>query len=711
MRKWISILLVVVSPSLAASDSAIVRAGEHPTFTRLVVDISPNAEWDIKRNNDGYDINIPNAGDFDTSVVFDRIPTTRVSSLESVAEGGGLKLGTNCDCHVTAFKWRADKLVVDINDGPGKKDSPFEARMAPQTQALPLMVLNPPRDFQISVPTEKPEEIASQIVEQNALSALEKIVVESLARGASQGLLSPAKKLSMPDGISSAADAQTILADGLDQPGLLAHTSIDLGKVGAEDPLQTSDAQCQSSNFFAVSEWGSNSGLYGTIAPLRENLTGELGEPDHDAINQLARAYLHFGFGREAKGILSLDDENSQERMVLEAMASVIDGDTLETDVFSEQIDCNGPSAFWAFLSREAGSAKKGNRDAILNTFRNLPIALQSHFAPRLSKRFLDVGDPDAAEMAFSIENFVESGSIESRLAKADLQSAIGSEGDKVASLDEMIENDTRMTPEALLEFFRLSMEAGAQIDDDIMALAEILRFENAGSSLEVGLATAQVDAYLANGSEAAAFDLLSEVEELIPTDVKNELEAKAIRIAASTRNVEGFLDLAFSEIVKESDPATQNIVVKRLLEIGLAERATVLLGSDAIGDAMMERRYLRAEAALELGNFEEAIQQIAGLSTERANVLREQTSASAEQSDILDEVSIGDDWRQGNWARLSVSDDPLLQSVSNSILENTLVNEAPDEPLAYGRELIAQSEKTRALLDEVLDRYTPVSQ
>lgn len=710
MRKWLIIMLLSFSPGIVMSEGGSVRAGEHEGFTRLVIDIQPSTEWSIMRNVQGYEIKIPEAGVFDTSAVFGRIPTTRIYSLDSEPDGEGLLVGTNCECHITAFKWRADKLVVDINDGPGKADSPFEVRaVRPVIDVpLPLVVPQPARDLQVSATREVSTTEQVNVVETGALSALEKIVVESLARGAAQGLLTPATDLkrSASEGLSTAGINNVIIGSGR-QPGLLAHTSIDLGKVGADDLISTPGIACASDSLFSVSDWGGVGGFFEFIAPLREGLTNELGAADHNGANRLAKAYLYFGFGREAKAVLALDDVNSQERLTLRAIASVIDGDQLEADIFSNQLDCDGPVAFWAFISRPKGVTKKGNRDTILNAFRNLPEGLQSHLAPRLSSRFLEVGDPEAAELAFSIKN----STVESKLAEADLQAAINGERAKATSLEDLLGQDVRMTPEALLEYLQSSNESGRYVDAEAMALAEILRFENAGRPIEAQLSLAQITAYLNDRDEADAFELMSEVKDLITPDDMRSAENQAIIIATADREMDAFLALAFSEMVEQADAAAQNAVAERLLKIGMPERASILIEGSAAGEAMMNRRYLRADAAVELGDFQGAIQSIAGLSTDRAKELRDRAAMSAESLNILGEVSVGNDWRLGNWARLSTSDDALLKSVSSSILAAPPTNSSPAEPLAFGKELISQSEQTRALLDQVLNRYAPVSQ
>ncbi len=142
---------------------------------------------------------------------------------------------------------------------------------------------------------------------------------------------------------------------------------------------------------------------------------------------------------------------------------------------------------------------------------------------------------------------------------------------------------------------------------------------------------------------------------------------------------------------------------------LGLPERAMEIIAGQAVGSAMMERRYLRSSAALEIGDPEAAIGELLGLTTARAEKIRSQAELVLAGQDTISAVAQGNDWRMGNWTQLAKGDDTLLQDVSRSVLSEVNIPAGGEQPLADGRRLLAQSADMRNLLDEILSRFEAV--
>jgi hypothetical protein len=320
--------------------------------------------------------------------------------------------------------------------------------------------------------------------------------------------------------------------------------------------------------------------------------------------------------------------------------------------------------------------------------------------------RFIDVGDFGSAETAMSIDTYIANDTIEASLAKTDLQAEIGEPRSADEELVHLIATDVRMTPEGLTNYFEEAAKDGAAISGEALALADILRFEYSGKAVAARLAAAQVDALLSVHLAEQAIAILTEEKSAIePVELKRLMTA-AIVEASLTYADSQFLSLAFSSKVDQVEPRAQNALAKRLLGFDLPERAAQLLVGPAIGEDMSERRYLRATAAIELGDPSSAIQSIAGMTTATAIELRQRAGNFDTEEFAHVESAIGNDWRLGNWAALSQGTDELLQSVSLAVLKDEPFDESPVAPLARSRELLEDSRQTRLLMESVLTRF-----
>tara|TARA_R110002110_G_scaffold6202_5_gene31215 strand:- start:4082 stop:6217 length:2136 start_codon:yes stop_codon:yes gene_type:complete len=709
MMRWVFCFLAVTYGTVIYGAPAVVRSGDHPEFVRLVVDIPVGSDWKVGRVADGYAVQVEGVSEFDTSGVFSRISTARIRSLKNEQEQSRLVLFSDCDCNATAFLWKPDKLVIDINDGPARPDSKFEEVLdreveEPTRPILPILTDVRPLAMRPEVRPIPIVDFASALENRTELNALEQVIVESLARGATQGLLAPSDNLQL----SRAVPAQLDSHFARNEPGLLTRTSIDLGAERATTDINMPET-CLPESYFAVGNWADGPPYAERTAQARARIAGEFDRIDPSAVVQLAKSYIVFGFGREARNALKIDGENSQEREILSVMGAIIDGDLIEPDGLSAQLGCSGPAALWALLAQNRPTKVEIDRNGILREFRALPAQLRNHLGPKLSNRFRARGDFEAAEMVISNKVNGSDTTFEAAIAQTELLSEMGKTDEAAEAFAFLAATDSRMTPSALIDYLTLAVETDANIDSEAIALGDILRFESKGGEIVGELAVAQVRAHIAVDDLRAAFRLLSDEAGAIGNERVDELTSGAV-IAATTRYEDtAFLELAFSTTLESVSPEAENAVAARLLTLGLPERAMEIIGGQAVGSAMMERRYLRSSAALEIGDAEAAIDELLGLSTERAEKIRGQAELVLAGQDTISAVAQGDDWKLGNWTTLARGDDALLQDVSRSVLSEVNIPTDGEQPLADGRRLLAQSADMRNLLDEILLRFVAV--
>lgn len=706
MIRWFVLILASTMAPVLSAEPVSIRSGEHASFVRLVIDTPVGADWKVGRVDNGFAIEIEGVSAFDTSTVYARISDSRIRGISVSPELSRLVLRSDCECHAKGFLWKPDKLVVDVIDGPGNGNDFLDKEIIAETPdlVLPLLPIPDARNPRDEVNSNDALNFEAAATEDAQLNVLEKIVVESLARAATQGLLAPAESLQSILGDTVQFDLHVLR----NEPGLVAHTSIDDGALLANEDV-VADAECLSSDYFTASEWAEGSPYSERIAQARAEITTEAGKIDPTKIVELAKVYISFGFGREAKHTLKFDGENSQEREIIAQIGAIIDGDTSDTTLLASQLRCDGEAALWALLATTGPTNVEFDRNGILRAYKALPSFLQSHLGPNLSKKFRDQSDFEAAEMVLSADVGGAPPTFETETAQVNLLSDLGKNDEAVEVLQELAESDSRMTPNALIDYLNLAVETGADISPEAIALGDILRYENKGDPIASELAAAQVAAQIEFKDLGSAFLLLADEAAAMEPEQAKELRARAVIAATQDYENTEFLELAFSGIVESLDAAAQNAVAARLLSLGLAERASQLVSGPAIGTAMQERRYLRAQAALIVGDGQGVLEGISGLSTERAVELREQaTLVVAGRA----ELSIGgsrDDWKLGNWAALSQGSDPFLKDISRSILSDLEVPQGGQEPLADGRRLLAQSADMRDLLDDMLDRFQPV--
>ena len=128
MRRWLALLLVMVMvPWQALAAPVQVSTGEHPGFTRLVLQYDAPVNWVIGRTPDGYELRLPEAtAQYDLSRAFDQIGRTRLAAIWADPETGALHVGVGCACYAMPFEFRPGIVVIDLKDGAPPKGSSFE---------------------------------------------------------------------------------------------------------------------------------------------------------------------------------------------------------------------------------------------------------------------------------------------------------------------------------------------------------------------------------------------------------------------------------------------------------------------------------------------------------------------------------------------------------------------------------------------------------
>lgn len=388
-----ALLAALFAPGASLAETR-VRAGEHANFTRLVFYLpSEVAGWQATRRSDGYLIDIdPAPTALDTSEVFGFIPRTRIREVG--LRDGRVWIGSDCDCHLSAFQPRPDVVAVDIRDGPDPAGDPEPERPKPQAGAesafLPLR-FDADATNAWKVPALigfVPPAPSTPVIDPDA-------IVTAVARAASGGLLNPSDH-------------------GLRLEGNGIETRTALESAAIERDRLAQAAICQ-----ALSRLDD----LPSIAPAE---AWDQIEADRDGASDArlrGMAYLSLGFGAEAAVAFTEGDMSADTSTLLARVARVVDDPGRPTSgVLQSARSCGGVPGLIALLASgdENAIPEDAGRTAV-GTLSRLPAPLRAHVGPYVEARLASAGFPDLARSArFAHERARDGGDAAGGSARSD---------------------------------------------------------------------------------------------------------------------------------------------------------------------------------------------------------------------------------------------------------------------------------------------------
>lgn len=719
-------LFLVFIPALAVAEPVTIRSGEHETFSRLVVAIGTETEWELKDAKSGYELVLSGRSDgFAISEVFERIPRSRLSDLV-VSEPNVLQLDIDCHCYVDAFLWRPGQLVVDIVDGENPNESEGPSAITP-TAELEF-------DARADTPSELPNLLSRSFETGDAatdlsarsnetqptsedIAAIEGALIESFARTASQGFLNPVVVELEPPNSGGAPDQSQPTAEvapsktpEAQRPGIGITSAMDRDLALLGEALgQGLERQCLSKDLFQIAAWADDRPFHEQAAVLVEALAGEFGEEPREAQDALARLYLHFGFGAEARLVLAADAATSQSRQVLRELAGLIDNYRGNYPLLEAQVGCETPAALWAFLASHSNLDTE-TRNHILKEFFMLPHPLRGQIAPRLARQFVEIDDPGSADRVLQAANNKDvDGTHDAQATRALVAEQLNDPDKALALLSEEADDNARTTPESLIRLIELAVERGQIPAESDLLLASAMRQEYRGDVISEHLQIAEAKGRIARGQYDLALDLVAHREDTAAILTRDHL----FQTVTAKAEASFFLELAYGDIPSGLTVDTENTVARRLIDLGFPERARVFLSGPAEREAASERRYMKAEAALLSGNYAAVMDVLQGITDTRARELRARAhTALGEHQAALTALGVDGtastnptlQFRAGAWERLTNVGDSALSSFANTFLEPSDTVEAVT--LADRREILTQSQESREAVEALLERF-----
>ncbi|MDA9207974.1 hypothetical protein N9O61_03720 [Octadecabacter sp.] len=718
--------LILLMPIPAFADVVSIRSGEHEDFSRLVLSIVDGTSWSIDQIDEGYRLFLDGHTDgFDISEVFERIPRTRLEGLEQVKQDS-LDLQLSCACSIETFLWRSDRLVLDIIDAEEMASGvePVLMTVSPDLVMLQSddLVVPDVSEF-IGGLSLTDFRVTPQIVDQNTseqVNLSEAALLEGIARAASQGFLVPnLQNLSVepmenaervePKSEPLPLEQMEFYSDS-PLPGVDISTALDRNLEGLGSALLGSMGQsCLPAELFEIENWGDGTGLYEQVAALSDVLAGEFGEEPVEAETDLARLYLHFGFGAEALVALSITQTASQSRQVLIELASLFDERETSFPLLASQRHCETAGAFWAFIAMPQKPETNPQANDIMKAFFQLPQPLRGHIAPRLSEAFLAAEMPDRADQVLrSTGGSDAEHDPDVQAARAFVAEQNNDPKEALALLSDQANDSARLSPRAAIRLVNLKLDSGEVPTEPDLILLQALAVEFDGHNVSDELRTTEALGWAARGEFGRALGIVEggsvEADEQIVDAIYLQL------VESGSSGV--FLDLALNERPDDLSDITENAIARRLIQIGFSDHALQIMTGSGSRTQAAERRYLRAEASLNLEDYLQAIDVLQGMTDERSRSLRAAAySGLGDYRNAIEALDAGENastpnlqFRAEAWERLTLEDDPVLSGFAKSVIsENNLDATAT---LADRQSLLAQSQESRRTVEDLLLRF-----
>lgn len=770
MRAWGVLLLVLalLSPIRTAAQ-AFVQAGEHRNFTRVVTQLPDGIEWTVAQQGRQITLTLPgHQAGFDIGEVFDLIPRDRLARIASQSDR--LILDLACDCRVAAFDVSGGYVALDILS-PDARSSvdlvpilpPLTPQVALSTDATlpnikpdrfpvlqgaspqPVPVPNllmadlpeprrvpPDAIAPVDAPSSSaPSPLGRETIDPNARQLLLEIqdrLSREMGTAATRGVLEPRGPSALPDITRPQIDTD-VFADDLppdlegEQAGqalsnIRISTSMDLPALQGEEGSHVSlnGVVCPAPDTFDLTTWTDGRAFDTQVSALRQALFGEFDRLDTDIARRLARTYLYFGFGAEAKQVLQLDTELARAEHLLLAMAEIFEqGHAQPSAPLLDLTDCASDTALWAVMAHETLPTEMVIDPApTLLALNSLPAHLRRILAPGLSNRFLAHGEVDAAAAALrSLERLPNELPPEAQLAQAKVTLKTGESDAGKEQLQDVIETGADPSPDALIALIHEKIAQDQPIDAMTAGLVEAYAKELEETALGPDLREAHVLALMKSGQFDRAFDVADALDEDDVGTKSTKLQGFMLRELTTAADDVIFLDHVFqqSNQVLSTLPRRDRLnLIERLLTLGFAQSAQRLINTLPDRPPHPPSRILAARIALALDQPIQAHNSLEGIDDVQANLLRAQAKRAAgdhaEARDLFnganqdwDAVQAG--WLAEDWENLTPPDAPIFGPVV------TLATNTP-EAVPQGEGMLARSgavlEESGAARQTILD-------
>ena len=561
-----TIHVVWLFPSSAyAQTSAIVRAGEHSVYSRLVIPVAEGADWKVTTDERRSIFEVRGQTiEYDIATVFDRIPRTRVLGLSAASSetGANIAISLACDCIVTA-RASGNFVIVDIQDAdqpaaePGgtdriEADEPVESVVATGEESSEVEQVPQPtrRDIRGSGDTEDggiatasaPAPAPKRQKEVVAADAVTERLIAQLEKAAEQGIvdLNELPLLENSTSVPKEDDEQALpslfpqqgtlddleavaprLAERVDleaelpeslrvtvpPSGIVQRDRVDAPKEVTPNEESIGES-CIPEAHLDVANWVEDEEIGAQITSLRSRLFGEFDRVDQFVLRDLARLYVAIGFGVEALALLKDIEAEFEGRDVIKELALSAEDRSINLGgVFDLAADCGPRIGLWrAIVVDRSETQPVPDSDEVVKEFAKLPLEVRRRFGPRLVRSLLNRQQTDAARAAFAIlDRAVGPHGEHHDFMRARLFETDGDLASAEEIYIDLFRQNKVTAPASLLRLVNLYNVQGRAIPGDMISDLEVLAFEFKDEEMGRDLRLAEIRSKAGNRNLGAA--------------------------------------------------------------------------------------------------------------------------------------------------------------------------------------------------------------
>ncbi len=663
----IFLISICAQTALAQQRAMTIRAGEHPNYSRLVIPGTNDLAWEFRTFGREATLMLPTSSiTYDTSRIFDRIPRARIlkTTAEVVGDETYITLVLGCDCNVsTAIE--GGGLIIDVRDSaPSPADATTVEAGAtdttpPQNTAQevverpisrPAVGANAPPEptDQPSAPSGIPNDLADLLIAQLNKAAEQGIVElndQEEPPAPSQAPMQAAEpqdptppqpddtgltpRFEAIDGLDGVAERmQQALDDVAGASDLGGSVRITIPEELAQPPKRQNngrrppadkvvadtdpDLQCVDDELLDVGYWADERSYSVQVADLQSRVFGEFDEPNLGAVLELARFFIFFGLGTEAKSLLDdLKLEEFQSDLLMEIANTVEGKPHFDGGILDSAANCTGAVAMWRTAALDTTETQPlPDADEVIATFSELPIEVRRIIGPRLVKSFLARDQRTEASQIFAIvERAAGNHGDEHELMRAELALLNGDHGAAEQIYWTLVYENSASSGIAATALVTSMLDRDAQIPANVLSVLEALAFEYRGSELGKDLLLTAIKAKAGTNELADAIKTALAEIEASPDMSQAYFNAVDDILADASLSETGdvaYLSVIFdnwqiveSEVLRDE---TKIKVAQEVMGAGLANTARDVLAT--LSDANeIEVRPILAEAAMRLND------------------------------------------------------------------------------------------------------------
>jgi tetratricopeptide (TPR) repeat protein len=464
-----------------------------------------------------------------------------------------------------------------------------------------------------------------------------------------------------------------------------------------------------------LASWSDGRAFDQQLGDAHMNLFTTLGKLDIGAAVKLARLYLHFGFGVEAKQVLNFDPKLHQRWPELSGIANILDSQALrQATYFTTKNDCRGAVLLWKFVANQDGEPLSSDTNkAILFELSALPIHLRNILAPKVSARFLQVGSPKHAQSAVqTLERTEYEISEQGNFENANILLATNNP-DEALKVFSKINSNTRVAAEALLQTTQQQLEANLETSRPTQELIEGYATEYQGTPLGRNLRNVAI----LSTSKAGRFSqVFAEISMLDANDQPPLLRQVYSDIVNFSEDAV-FARHSFLSVDKMHFAGSKKLrlqFAERLLQLGFTEEAMKYLPSPSgAGDVSSEETsFLRAKILIAQSRPAAAIILLEKMDNDEAKFLLAQAfsmQGNRKKAHVIyqelnsEEQELLNAWLSTDWQDKFEGKDSNLGKLAQLAQSPVVPIALTDGMLGQVEELLAESRHSRDVITKVI--------